>query len=50
MRPPPKQPLAASAFTRKVSQLQQLRNRLDRVNASMLKPGLANSQKDPVKS
>ncbi len=32
MRPPPKKPLAASAFTRKVSQLQQLRNRLDRVN------------------
>lgn len=32
MRPPAKQPLAAPAFTRKVNQLQQLRNRLDRVN------------------
>jgi len=32
MRPPPKKPLAAPAFTRKVGQLQQLRNRLDRVN------------------
>ena len=37
MRPPPKQPLSAPAFTRKVSQLQQLRNRLDRVIASPVK-------------
>lgn len=36
MRPPAKQPLAAPAFTRKVGQLQQLRNRLDRINNTHL--------------
>lgn len=34
MRPPAKQALSAAAFTRKVNQLQQLRNRLDRVVVS----------------
>jgi hypothetical protein len=39
MRPPAKQPLSAPAFTRKVGQLQQLRNRLDRVIASPVATG-----------
>ena len=39
MRPPPSQPLSAPAFTRKVSQLQQLRNRLDRVVTSPVATG-----------
>jgi hypothetical protein len=37
MRPPAKQALAAAAFTRKVGQLQQLRNRLDRVSSAQVK-------------
>ncbi|SDT96153.1 protein of unknown function [Pseudomonas pohangensis] len=49
MRPPAKQALAAAAFTRKVGQLQQLRNRLDRANAGSVKPESAMRKKDPAK-
>ena len=45
MRPPAKQKLSAPAFTRKVGQLQQLRNRLDRVNNTPSKNNIENTAK-----
>ncbi|MBF7729812.1 DUF4350 domain-containing protein [Pseudomonas sp. N040] len=50
MRPPAPAPLSASAFTRQVHQLQNLRNRLDRGSASATPPGAATRRPAPEKA